>query len=119
MTTRQTPELATKILRCDAASPKFDNRFHYRGTTGRLKLLKKSPYPDISYTTHKCERFPDDTRALHGASVKTLVKYIEVTKNDRLILDPKNTHSLKVYADSDFSRNGHNPTAMEYVIMTK
>ena len=36
-------------------------------------------------------------------------------KNNRLILDPGKPQNLEVYADSNFSRNWHNPTALKDV----
>ena len=35
---RQMPDFSAKILRCDAASPPFDERFNYRAVVGNLNL---------------------------------------------------------------------------------
>ena len=113
-TKRQTPELATKILRRDASDPKFNCRFHYHGGIRRLKFLEKITHPEMLYPTHQCARLPKDPRAPHGAEAKKFVKYLPVTKKYGLIWDPKKNQNLEVYADSDFSGNCHNTTAPEY-----
>ena len=110
-TKRQTPELATKILRRDASDPKFNCRFHYHGGIRRLKFIEKITHPEILNATHQCVWLPEDPRAPHGAEAENFVKYPPVTKNNGLIWDPKNIQSLEVYADSDFCWNCHNTTA--------
>ena len=76
---------------------------------------------------HACARNTEDQHLwgpksvweTHGASVENLVKYLAVTKNSVLILDPQNTRSLEVYADYNFIRNWNNPMATKDVSTAK
>ena len=94
-----------KIIRRDTVPPKFDDRLKYCGGIGWLNLLEKSMCPNISFATNQCEQLPKEPRAPHGTVVNVSVKYLGATKNNRLVLDPKKTQRLEVYADSDFIWN--------------
>ena len=75
--------------------------------------------PDIVYATHQCAQLFEEPRALHGAAVKSLDKYVSETKNDGPILDPEKDQRSEVYADSYFIGNYHKPIATKEVITTK
>ena len=100
-----------RILRRDNASPTFDERFNYRAVAGHIKLLENITRPDITYATHQCARFYQDPRESHGNAIIHLVKYLKVTREQGIMLDPEGIKSFEVYVDYDFCGNWRLPTA--------
>ena len=86
-------------------APNFDGCFQYCGSIEHLNFLEKNSHPAIAYANNKCARLSEDPRTTHGAAVENLVKYPAATKNNGLVIDPQNTQSSEVYADSDFGKN--------------
>ena len=100
-----------RILRRDNASPTFDERFNYRAVAGHITLLENSNRPDITYATHQCARFYQDPRESHGNAIIHLVKYLKVTREQGITLDPEGSKRFEVYTDTDFCGNWYRPTA--------
>jgi len=109
--TRPTPAKSTVILHRDEAGKPFDGSFHYPSVIGKLNYLEKTSRPDISYATHQCARFSSDPKQSHADAVLYLAQYLKGTRNDGIILDPKQLKCLECYADADFSGNWNKITA--------
>jgi hypothetical protein len=56
------------ILQRDLHGAPSKGKFHDRSVVGKLNFLKKGTRPDITYDTHQCARFGEDTRASHEDS---------------------------------------------------
>ena len=110
---RSTPAAPTKLLRRDENEPAFHCPFNYRRVIGQLNFLEKSSRPDIAYATHQCARFSIDPKESHVEAVIHLVKYLQATKGEGIILNPKANKSFEVYADADFAGNWSKSTAQE------
>ncbi len=83
------------------ASPSL--RSLYLSTTW-LNFLEKSTRLDIGYATHQCARFSIDPKESHAIVVKRIGRYLKGTRDQGLILDPKD-YSFEVFADADHSGN--------------
>jgi hypothetical protein len=66
--------------------------------------LEKSTRLDIGYATHQCARFSIDPKESHAIAVKRIGRYLKGTRDQGLILDPKD-YSFEVFADADHSGN--------------
>jgi hypothetical protein len=110
---RGTPAQSSKILQCDESAPSYHGNFHYHSIIGKLDFLEKSTQPDIAYAVHQCARFCKDPKVSHAEAVMHLIKYLAATKDQGIILDPKEEQSFEVYADADFASNWNRPTAMK------
>ena len=92
---RQTPALFTKILRYDAASPPFDERFNYCVIVGKLGFLENSTRPDMAYAMHQYTRFSQDLRDSHGGAIIHLVKYLKATREQGGYIGPRRQKELQ------------------------
>jgi hypothetical protein len=101
---KPTPALSTKIIGRDAEGKPFDERWDYRSVVGKLNFLEKSTRLDIGYATHQCARFSIDPKESHAIAVKRIGRYLKGTRDQGLILDPKD-YSFEVFADADHSGN--------------
>jgi hypothetical protein len=110
---RSVPAAPSKILRRDEGAPEYDCPFNYRKVIGKLNFLEKSSRPDIAYATHQCARFCAEPKESHAEAVIHLVKYLQHTKDEGIILNPNNKESFKVYADADFAGNWYKSTAQD------
>jgi hypothetical protein len=109
---KQTPAPTSTILQRDLKGAKFnERRFNYRSVIGKLNYLEKGTRPDIAYATHQLARFSSDPKESHGDAVIWLARYLKGTRDCGIILDPKKSDGLEVYADADFVGNWHKETA--------
>ena len=60
--------------------------------------------PEISYATHSAARFSANPKASHNKGVKRIIKYFKGTKENGLIMYPRNDKGLKCFVDADFAR---------------
>ena len=85
-----------------------------------MNFLDKSTRPDISYATHQCDPFIEDPKISHAKAVRHIVDYLRSTKDEGLIIDPKEELlKLEVFADADWSGNYFKKTAEFDVSTTK
>jgi hypothetical protein len=88
-TGRKTPALSSVLLFKDSSGIPFDGSFHYRSIIGKLNFLEKSTRPELAYAVHQCARFCSDPKRSHGEAVKHIGCYLLSTKEQGLILKPK------------------------------
>jgi hypothetical protein len=90
----------------------FDGRFHYRAVVGKLDFLEKGSRPEIAYSVHQCARFSESPRESHAEAVLHICRYLMLTRQKGIILDPNDEKSFEVYADADFCGNWNRSTVM-------
>ena len=105
------PALSSRILQRDEEGKPFSRAWHYRSIIGKLNFIEKSTRPDIAYATHQCARFCQDPKESHAKAILQLVRYLQHTSDQGLILDPKKDIALECYADADFAGNWNKITA--------
>jgi len=88
-TGQKTPALTSVLLHKDPKRIPFDGSFHYRSVIGKLNFLEKSTQPELAYAVHQCARFCSDPKQSHGEAVKHIGRYLLSTKEQGLILKPK------------------------------
>ena len=99
------PAMSSKILTRDKKGKPFDGGFNYRSIIGKLNYLEKGTRSDIAYIVHQCARFTEDPRAIHATALRWLGRYLKMTRDKGLIIQPKHGKGLEVYVDADFSGN--------------
>ena len=77
--------------------------WEYRSIIGILNYISVSSRPDISYATHSAVRFSANPKASHNKEVRRIIKYLKGTKENGLIMYPKNDKGLKCFVDADFA----------------
>jgi hypothetical protein len=102
---KSVPASPSKLLQRDEQSETVTPPFNYRKVIGKLNFLEKSSRPDIAYATHQCARFCSEPKQSHIDAVIYLAKYLQQTRNEGILLDPKHETSFEVYADADFAGN--------------
>ena len=73
----------------------------YLSIIGLLNYISGSSRPDISYATYSAARFSANPKASHDKGVKFIIKYLKGTKENGLIIYPKNDKGLKCFIDTD------------------
>jgi histone deacetylase 1/2 len=86
---RKTPALSSIILIENKDRTSFDNSFQYRSVIGKLNYLEKSTRPELAYAVHQCVRFCKQPKRSHAEAVKHIGRYLLSTKNQGIILKPK------------------------------
>jgi hypothetical protein len=107
------PALSSRILQRDERGTPIQRSWHYRAIIGKLNFIEKSTRPDIAYATHQCARFCQDPKESHAKAIVHLVRYLQHTQDQGLILNPVKDTALECYADADFSGNWNKSTAMD------
>ena len=77
--------------------------WEYRTIIGLLNYISDSSKPDIAYATYSAAIFSANPKALHDKGVKRIIKYLKGTKENGLILYPRNDKGLKCFVDADFA----------------
>ena len=77
--------------------------WEYQSIIGILNYISGSSRPDIAYTTHSSARFSANPKDSHDNGVKRIIKYLKGTKENGLIMYPKNGKGLKCFFDADFA----------------
>jgi hypothetical protein len=116
--TRRNPGRQT-VLGRDLKGDEFDGRFHYRAVVGKLNFLEKGSRPEIAYSIHRCARFSESPKESHAEAVMHICRYLMLTREQGLILDPQDGKYFEVYADADFCGNWNRATAMNDVSTAK
>jgi hypothetical protein len=107
------------VLGCDPKGVEFDGRFHYRAVVGKLNFLEKGGRPEIAYSVHQWARFSKSPRESHAEAVLHICRYLILTREQGIILDPKDRTSFEVYANADLCGNWNRDTSMNDVSTAK
>ena len=68
-----------------------------------MLYLVPNTRPDISFAVHQCARFTYKTKASHDMAVKRIFWYLQVTKDNGLVLNPPRKLVVYFYVDADFA----------------
>ena len=68
-----------------------------------LMFLANNTRPDIAFATHQVARFTHSPKESHGSAIKKIVRYLQGTKTDGMILSPTQDFSVDCYVDADFA----------------
>ena len=92
----------TDPLHADASGAPFDESWAYDVVIGMLMYISGNTRPDIAYAVHQAARFTHGVRNSHAAGVKRILRYLKRTKDNGLILKPKQELRVDCYVDADF-----------------
>ena len=90
-------------LGADKDGPPFNENWNYASVVGMLLYLASNSRPDISYAVHQCARFTHNPRQSHATGIKTILRYLQGTKTQGLIVKPSKDLSVDCYCDADFA----------------
>ena len=96
-----------------------NSTWEYRSIIGLLNYISGSSRPNITYATHSAAIFPSNTKASYYKRVKIIIKYLKRTKENGLIMYPKNDKGLECFVDADFAggwstNESDNPASLYY-----
>ena len=60
--------------------------------------------PDICIATHQISKYSKKSNTSHFNTVKRIIKYLLLTKDKGLILEPDFTKGIEYFVDADFAR---------------
>ena len=98
---KETPAESTKILNRDENGEPHKASWNYRSVIGKLNFLEKSTRGELGYAVHQAARFCQEPKQSHTNAVHRIGRYLAGTRDEGLILDPKN-EVFECYADADF-----------------
>ena len=81
----------------------FDEKWEYPTIVGMLMFLACNSRPDIAYAVNQCARFTHCPRQSHAIAVKRILRYLKGTKDEGMVLHPKNNMKVDCYVDADFA----------------
>jgi hypothetical protein len=102
---KDTPALG--ILHPDKVGHSRREPWNYRSVIGKLNFLAQNTRPDISFAVHQCAPFSSQPTLLHELAVKRIGRYLIVTHDRGLILQPRKDFKLDMYVDADFAGMWH------------
>jgi hypothetical protein len=86
---------------------------------GKLNFLEKGIIPEIGYYVHQCARFSESPKKSHAEAVMHICRYLILTREQGIIIDPQDGKSFEVYVDADFCGNWNRSTTMKDVRIAK
>ena len=81
----------------------LQDRWSYASVVGMMMYLASNSRPEISFAVHQCARFTHNTKHSHEKALLHICKYLQGTKDNGLILRPKNILQVDCYADANFA----------------
>jgi len=91
------------ILHSDPDGALRQETWNYRSVIGKLNFIAANTRPDLSFAVHQCAKFSHHPHLLHEKAVKHIGRYLYLTRDKGLILQPQATHALNAYVDADFA----------------
>ena len=98
---------SNQVLHPDTTGPPWRETWNYRSVIGKLNFLAQNTRPDISMAVHNCARFCNKPTQLHETAIKRLCRYLLLTREKGMILNPVGDFCLNMYVDADFAGTWH------------
>ena len=92
-----------KALGKDESGDPLMELWSYASVVGMLMYLVSNSRPDIAFAVHQCACFCHCTRRSYEKAVKSIVRYLQGTKDEGLKIEPTENLGIDLYADADFS----------------
>ena len=89
-------------LHADKDGAPFAETWRYDSIIGMLMYLAGNTRPDIAYAVHQAARFTHGARNSHASGIKRILRYLQKTKKEGLILRPQADLRVDCYVDADF-----------------
>lgn len=102
---KYTPSVS--ILYNDLSNTPRDDNWNYRSIIGKSNFLAQNTRPDISFVVHQCAQFCTKPTKLHEIAVKRIARYLLLTKDRGLLLNPTKSFTLDMHVDADFAGMWH------------
>ena len=68
-----------------------------------LLYLEGHTRPDISFAVNQCARYTFSPRKSHEEALKHIGRYLKLTKDKEIIMNPKKTLQIDCFVDADFA----------------
>ena len=93
-----------KLLGINTDGDPFNEKWGYPASiVGMLMFLACNSRPDIVYAVNQCAQFINCPCQSHAVAVKRILQYFKGTKNEGMLLHPKNNIKVDCYVDTNFS----------------
>ena len=105
----ETPAAAgTHLIRCKEEEEVLgeEDQKEFRSGVGSLLYLLKHSRPDLSNSVRELSKVMDQANQAHQKALYRVIKFVEETKEHRLVLSPLSENfiwEMKAYSDSDFA----------------
>ena len=98
----------THLIRCNEEEETLseDEQKEFRSGVGSLLYLLKHSRPDLSNCVRELSKVMDRANKAHQKALYRVIKFVNQTKNRRLVLSPLSENfiwEIKAYSDSDFA----------------
>jgi hypothetical protein len=102
-TGRKLPALSDVALGLHTDDEDFDEDWDYRSAIGTLLFLANNSRPDIAFSVSQAARYCAKPKKSHGVAVKRIVRYLQDTEGEGLLMKPATHLAIDAYVDSDFA----------------
>ena len=92
-----------KTLSIDPDGERFSETWNNASIVGMRLYLANNTRPDIAFAVSQVARFTHNPKQSHGVAVKSIVRYLKGTQNQRTIVQPATFLTLTCFCDADFA----------------
>ena len=101
---------AQATLGIDPDGEPYSESWSYPSIVGMLLYLSTNTRPDITFAVSQVARFNHSPKKSHATAIKTIVRYLQQTKDKGMIVRPTGDLSIDCDVDADFAGlHGRNP----------
>ena len=102
-TKKKLPALSSVALGPHSDDEDFAEDWDYRSAIGMLLFLSNNSRPEIAFSVSQAARYSSNPKKSHGIAVKRIVRYLQDTEDDGLLMKPDTHLAIDAYVDSDFA----------------
>ena len=99
---RYEPAAATPLGKEEDGNSRKE-QWSYASVIGMMLYLASNSRPDIAFAVNQCARFTHCANNQHEIALKRIGRYLKATRENGLIMKPKDELQLELYADADFA----------------
>jgi len=93
----------TQCLGLDPSGENMTDTWNYSSVIGMLLYLSTNTRPDITYAVSQAARFSKAPKKSHATAIKTIVRYLNRTRDKGMTISIDDSLDLCCYVDADFA----------------
>ena len=102
------------------SDPEHKKRIPYQQAIGSIMYIFQATRPDLAYAISTLSRFNNSFEIIHWQAVKSVFRYLQVTrhKNLKLCYSKSNNKIVEGFCDASFSKNIEDPRPVAGYVFT-
>ena len=99
---RHEPASTTPLGKDEQGAPRKE-QWSYSSVIGMLLYLASNSRPDIAFAVNQAAKFTHNPKLSHEVAIKRIGRYLKLTCNRGLVINPNEDLALEMFADADFA----------------